>query len=66
MDCEGCEYNIILTADLTQFNDIILEYHNVEGHTPQELVNKLEQEGFTVKQFPDRLINNLGIIHAYK
>ena len=66
MDCEGCEYNIILTADLTKFKDVILEYHNVEGHTPQELVDKLKKEGFTVKQFPDRLINNLGIIHAYK
>ncbi len=52
IDCEGCEYNIILNASddtLMKFNQIIIEYHY--GYL--NLKSKLEKSGFIVKNtFP--------------
>jgi len=48
IDCEGCEYNLILNAsddDLKAFDQIIMEYHY--GYI--NLVNRLRQAGFKVK-----------------
>jgi len=47
-DCEGCEYNIILTASdkaLYAFDQIIMEYH----YGYRNLVKRLRQAGFKVK-----------------
>jgi FkbM family methyltransferase len=47
MDCEGCEYDVILSANdeiLTSFNDILIEYHY--GH--KDLKERLEKCGFEV------------------
>jgi FkbM family methyltransferase len=47
MDCEGCEYESILTASnmiFERFNNIIIEYH----HGYKNLKNKLEECGFKV------------------
>jgi FkbM family methyltransferase len=47
MDCEGCEYDVILSAKdeiLTSFNDILIEYHY--GH--KDLKERLEKCGFEV------------------
>ena len=47
MDCEGCEYDIILSASkdtLSKFSDIQIEYH----HGYRSLKEKLEKAGFNV------------------
>lgn len=52
IDCEGCEYNIILNASekaLRSFTDILIEYHY--GHA--QLIKKLENAGFNVKHILD-------------
>ena len=48
IDCEGCEYDIIMNLSekvFDNFTDIFIEYHN--GY--QELKNLLERKGFTMK-----------------
>jgi FkbM family methyltransferase len=47
MDCEGCEYDVILSADdeiLTWFKDILIEYH----YGSNDLKERLEECGFEV------------------
>lgn len=67
MDCEGCEYNIILNSDLSIFNDIIFEYHSGIVNKPYSiLVKKLMEEGFTVKVYNKSQKDEIGIIHAWK
>jgi len=48
VDCEGCEYNLILNASddaLKAFDQIIMEYH----YGYKNLVKRLRQAGFKVK-----------------
>jgi len=48
VDCEGCEYNLILSASdeaLKAFDQIIIEYH----YGYRNLVKRLQQAGFKVK-----------------
>lgn len=48
MDCEGCEYNSLLSLDkntLQSFDEIMLEYHY--GCT--DLKKFLEENGYSVK-----------------
>jgi FkbM family methyltransferase len=55
MDCEGCEYDALLSAkpeDLKLFGQIIIEYHN--GY--RELKKALENSGFKVTIKPIRSI----------
>ncbi len=67
MDCEGCEYNIILNCNLNMFNDIILEYHQALMKKPYTLlVDELKKQGFDVKIFHDNPKDEIGIIYAYK
>lgn len=62
IDCEGCEYNIILNSDLRMFNDIIFEYHEyIVKKSPKLLVKKLKEQGFEVTTYITP-----PIIHAYK
>lgn len=47
MDCEGCEYDSIISSDqytLQKFDDIQIEYH----HGYRNLKEKLERSGFKV------------------
>ncbi|NDF30576.1 MAG: FkbM family methyltransferase [Nitrososphaeria archaeon] len=49
LDCEGCEYNVILNSDtktLLKFKTILIEFHN--GF--ENIKNKLEISGFEIKQ----------------
>lgn len=74
VDCEGCEYDVILKAsdsDLGKFEQIQIEYHY--GYL--NLKNRLEKAGFKVKNTmprasrnPDRESRNmfLGMIYAHK
>ena len=69
MDCEGCEFEIILNEDLTMFNDIIFEHHSgMVGKDYNVLIEKLKKENFKINRFPVAINNfdEIGIIHAYK
>lgn len=71
MDCEGCEFEIILNDDLTMFNDIIFEHHSkITGKDYKPLITKLKNEGFKVDTYPISAsifpFEDIGIIHAYK
>ena len=61
MDCEGCEYDVILKSDkhiLKKFTHIILEYH--DGYS--ELKEKIIECGFDVKIRNEK--ENVGILYA--
>ena len=71
MDCEGCEFEIILNEDLTMFNDIIFEHHShMVGKDYQLLIEKLKKENFKINTKDSNAFNTsfdeIGIIHAYK
>lgn len=62
IDCEGCEYELILSTDegtLARFDEIILEYH--AGYL--NLINKLRNCGFICKKVTPGYIGH-GIVHA--
>lgn len=71
MDCEGCEFEIILNEDLTMFNDIIFEHHSeATGNDYNLLVEKLKKENFKINTWPcyasNKSFDKIGIIHAFK
>ena len=69
MDCEGCEFEIILNEDLSMFNDIIFEHHSyIVGKDYHLLIDKLKKENFKINVFTSDYDNfdDVGIIHAYK
>lgn len=71
MDCEGCEFEVIINEDLTMFNDIIFEHHSKQvGKDYNPLIKKLEADGFKIDKYPvftSKLdFEDIGIIHAYK
>ena len=65
IDCEGCEFNIILHSDLSLFNFIILEHHSEIVKKPCTLLtDKLKEQGFKI-EIPN-YSPKIGIIYAYK
>lgn len=70
MDCEGCEFEIIENCDLSMFNELIFKYHSlIVGKDHQNLINKLENEGFKTRIVSLGEMENveeIGFIHAYK
>lgn len=71
MDCEGCEFEIISSADLSMFNDIIFEHHSfITGKNHKNLMDILEKQGFKINTYlcnaSRKSFNELGIIHAFK
>lgn len=69
MDCEGCEFNIILNSDLSGFKDILFEHHSaIVGKPYFRLIEKLENHGFKIKKLNvfNSDFENVGLIHAYK
>ena len=71
MDCEGCEFEIILNEDLTMFNEIVFEHHSkMVGKDYKPLIEKLEKEGFKINTYEvaasKQSFDDIGIIHAYK
>ena len=73
IDCEGCEYNLILKApkeSLGRYSEVFLEYH----YGYKDLVRKLKEAGFNVtRTMPIRSYNLLesrtlwlGTIYATK
>jgi hypothetical protein len=67
MDCEGCEYEVLLkeeTEVLRKFKEMLIEYHG----SPKLLENKLLEAGFTVtveKPWTYMDSKSVGFIHAY-
>lgn len=52
LDCEGCEYDAILSSDLMtlrSFSEMIVEYHG----KPMTLIEKLRAAGFDVRILDD-------------
>ena len=69
IDCEGCEFNIILNSNLSEFNDIILEHHAIfVGKSYTLLTEKLKSEGFKFEELStiNQDFDEIGLIHAYK
>lgn len=53
IDCEGAEYELLYAASestLAKIDLILLEWHNVPGHTLEELTTYLKKSGFTITQ----------------
>ena len=67
MDCEGCEFEIILNHDLSMFNEIIFEHHTKYVHKDYHLlIDKLSEEGFKIKTATNSDFEEIGLIYAYK
>ena len=69
IDCEGCEYDIILNTDLSAFKDIIFEHHQVLVKKDYNLlIDKLKSQGFEVVKLTETAANfeNVGLIHAFR
>lgn len=61
IDCEGCEYDIILRWLKNRiYDEIVLEYHRGYG----QLVRKLRGLGYKV-EFLKKESNNVGLLYAY-
>ena len=71
MDCEGCEFEIILNYELTMFNEIIFEHHSkIAGKDYKPLIEKLKKDGFEINTYTvtasQQDFEDIGIIHAFK
>lgn len=71
MDCEGCEYEIILNSDLSMFNEIIFEHHAyIVKKECDILIDKLKSQNFKIDKYPcnasNKSFKEIGLIHAYK
>ncbi|NNJ09923.1 FkbM family methyltransferase [Chloroflexales bacterium ZM16-3] len=68
LDCEGAEFEILLTLDraiLDRIDSISMEYHDgVTAASHADLVAALSQAGFTVSRVQNPVHANLGYIHA--
>jgi FkbM family methyltransferase len=67
IDCEGGEYDILLTTSadtLARIERICLEYHDGSRHHHRELVEVLERAGFAVSLTPNRAYRELGFLYA--
>jgi FkbM family methyltransferase len=52
MDCEGTEYSIfenLPPAYFKRINKIVMEWHDVKGHNPQQIAALLQRHGFSTE-----------------
>jgi len=70
MDCEGCEYDLILHSEPSLWSRIAricLEYHEgAGGHSHDELVEALGKYSYQVEAFPRPTHPHLGFIRAWR
>jgi FkbM family methyltransferase len=70
MDCEGGEYEILLTAPaetLARIDRIIMEYHELDlDHTHTKLVGFLIRQGYRVKRYPNIVHKDIGYLFAMR
>jgi FkbM family methyltransferase len=68
MDCEGAEYEILMSSDpgtLGRIRHLALEYHDgYTRHQHGELEAFLESNGFRVRTFPSRAHREIGYLFA--
>jgi FkbM family methyltransferase len=68
IDCEGCEFDILLNADqalLKKIDHICLEYHDgFTGHAHTDLIAYLQRNGFEIRVTPNPVHRYLGLLHA--
>lgn len=70
IDCEGCEFDILLNADeatLRKIEHIALEYH--DGFTQfchLDLEKHLKYHGFQIEMIPNPVHGYLGFMYAYR
>ena len=67
IDCEGCEFDIILNMHEPVYYEIGIEYHD----TPKRLIAKLEELGYSVRLIREKVDSSesseyreVGILHA--
>ena len=69
MDCEGGEYDALLTtssATFARIQRICLEYHDSVAHHHRELVSMLAAEGYRVRLTGNPAYEELGFLYAWK
>ncbi len=70
IDCEGCEFELLLKAradTLSKIDHICLEYHdNFTEFTHQALVTHLQEHNFQIKLTPNPVHHYLGFLYAYR
>lgn len=70
LDCEGSEFKIIYNTPKELFqkiDHIFLEYHDwIEGENSKDLQTFLQSLGYTVKNFPNHKMSELGFLWAIK
>ncbi len=65
MDCEGCEYEIIKKADLSNVDKLVIESHKITEAI--EILKILKNSGFTIERHRKSKENpDLSIIYAYR
>ena len=71
-DCEGSEYDIIPNSDLSDFEELIIEHHQITtGIDYHILIDAIEKQGFKVDKMSkvpgsDYTIDDVAIICASK
>lgn len=70
IDCEGCEYSVLLSASsetLRRIGVICLEYHDrLTSRSHLELVDHLKQNGFRVSTHPSPVHQGQGLLSAIR
>jgi FkbM family methyltransferase len=68
IDCEGCEFELLLNAgrdQLSRIRRITIEAHDgYFGHSTTELISHLEKNGFLVRREPNPVHSYLSILYA--
>jgi len=71
VDCEGAEYDILLSTPgdvLNKIQTIVMEYHNSDKHNQSEIVTYLKGHGFKIEYFGESVTEPLtiGVLRAEK
>ena len=70
MDCEGCEFDVLLGASqstLQMISQISLEYHNgFTQYTHADLASYLERNGFEIRLASNPVHSYLGFLYAHR
>jgi FkbM family methyltransferase len=62
IDCEGCEFDIILNSDLSMFKEIHFEFHStITGISGQKILSALENQGFKTA-YIDGDLDDIGVV----
>jgi FkbM family methyltransferase len=67
MDIEGGEYGVfagLTEEDFSRIRNVVLEYHEYEGHSRCELEETLRRHGFSVQVFPSGFEKDMGFLVA--